>query len=64
MKHCQDGRNQYFWKSKEPHDVLDSVAQAYALCASMGISASNVTDPKAKRKRQARFSKRPRVKFV
>ena len=64
MKHCQDGRNQYFWKSKEPHDVLDSVAQAYALCASQGISAANFDKPNGARKLQHRFSKRPKVKFV
>lgn len=41
VKHRQDGRHIYTWKSKEPHDMLDSTAQNFALCASQGISSSN-----------------------
>ena len=47
IRHGQDGRSVYFWKSKEPHDFLDSTAQAYAVAASQGISGSNFTQPKA-----------------
>lgn len=38
IRHCQNGKDIYTWKTKEPHDMLDVVAQAFAAAASQGIS--------------------------
>jgi hypothetical protein len=38
IQHKKDGRDIYSWKSREPHDALDSTAQAFAIAASQGIS--------------------------
>ena len=46
VRHGQDGRSTYFWKSKEPHDYLDSTAQAFAVAASQGMSSTNSIKPK------------------
>ena len=37
IKALPNGRNQYAWKSKEPHDFLDATAQAFAVAASNGL---------------------------
>lgn len=42
VQHKKDGRDIYSWKSKEPHDILDSTAQAFAVAASQGISGTNM----------------------
>ena len=65
VKHLQDGRNQYFWKTAEPHDFLDSTAQAFAVAASQGISSNTVVND-CKLKRVPRPVLRPvrRLKFV
>lgn len=34
IRRQKDGRDVYTWKSNEPHDMLDAVAQAYAVAAS------------------------------
>ena len=34
VQHKSDGRDFYTWKSQEPHDCLDSTAQAFAIAAS------------------------------
>ena len=41
VKNRPDGREEYSWKSKDPHDYLDSTAQAYAVAASQGVSGHN-----------------------
>lgn len=38
VRHRQDGRSEYSWTSKEPHDYLDTVAMCYAIAGSSGIS--------------------------
>lgn len=40
-RHRQDGRWEYYWKSANDHDMLDSTAQAYACAAQMGITSQN-----------------------
>ena len=42
IQHKKDGRDIYTWKTKEPHDALDSTAQAFAVAASQGISGTNI----------------------
>ena len=42
VKHSQDGRNHYNWKTQEPHDYLDCMSMCYAVAASQGISGTNV----------------------
>ena len=39
IKHRQDGRDEYFWTSKEPHDYLDTMSMCYAIAASQGLSS-------------------------
>lgn len=34
VKHRQDGRNEYYWTSKEPHDYLDTMAMCFAIASS------------------------------
>lgn len=60
VKRSSDGRNHYEWQSKEPHDYLDSSAQAFALAASLGISGTNYgqttkTAPKQVMKKRVRY---------
>ena len=69
VRHGQDGRSVYFWKSKEPHDYLDATAQAYAVAASQGISGSNFARPERPAKAAGRrvplpARRRPRVVVV
>lgn len=40
VQHKQDGRDYYTWKSSQDHDCLDSLAQAYAIAASQGMSGN------------------------
>ena len=63
IQHKKDGRDLYSWKSKEPHDALDSTAQAFAIAASQGISGQNMRGrilPRAVLKKKSR----PRVKII
>lgn len=46
VDHKQDGKDYYTWKSIGDHDCLDSLAQAYAVAASQGLSG-NVHHEKA-----------------
>lgn len=42
VKHSQDGRNHYNWKTQEPHDYLDCMSMCYAVASSQGISGINI----------------------
>lgn len=56
VKHGQDGRNTYRWKSAEPHDYLDCMSMCYAVATSQGLSsasASNSLDQLKKPKHKA-----------
>lgn len=63
-----NGKSQYTWKSKDPHDYLDCMSMCYAVAASQGISAS--VQPKTtfndiqKRKRFEALLRKPKVKLV
>lgn len=66
VQHKQTGQDIYHWKTKEPHDFLDTMAMCYAVAAQQGltsvtqmVSKSNVVckknqQPKAK----------PRIKVI
>lgn len=57
IKHCQNGKDLYIWKTREPHDYLDCMAMCFAAAGSWGMSGA----PLLKR----RFlPKRPRVKII
>lgn len=59
VKHGQDGRDRYFWKTAEPHDYLDATAQAFAVAASQGMSGANAL-PSASRP----VRRRPKIVVV
>ena len=62
IQHKKDGRDIYTWRTKEPHDSLDSTAQAFAVAASQGISGKNIKTAKVQLKH---FVKRkPKIKIV
>ena len=42
VKHSQDGKNHYSWKSADPHDYLDTMSMCYAVASSQGISGMNI----------------------
>ena len=42
VKHRPDGRNEYYWTSREPHDYLDTCSMCFAIASSQGISGSNI----------------------
>lgn len=54
VSHKQDGRNIYHWSSKDPHDYGDTMAQAYAIAASQGMSSIHVLEDN-NRKHSSRF---------
>lgn len=62
MSHKPDGRDFYSWRSKDPHDVLDSVAQAFAIAGSQGISGNNI-ETNVQRKKAA-FTRKARIRVV
>lgn len=64
MTHKKDGRDIYTWKSREPHDALDSTAQAFAVAASQGISGANVKRPARGVKRSFTRKVKPKVRLI
>ena len=67
VKHGQDGRNTYRWKSAEPHDYLDCMSMCYAVATSQGISSSSngFDSLKKQRPRQMMIKKhKPKVRLV
>lgn len=61
IKHRPNGRDEYFWKTQEPHDFLDCMSMCFAVAASQGVSGQNGIAPAPSGRR--RFGK-PRVKIV
>lgn len=59
VRHCQNGKDIYTWKTNEPHDMLDAVAQAFAVAASQGISGVKHTSI-----RRPLAMKKPKVRLV
>ena len=65
VKHRQDGRNEYKWKSQEPHDFLDCMAMCYAGASSQGISGNNIkSSMEILKKVPCRTIIKPRIKIV
>lgn len=70
IRHKGDGRDEYHWQSKDPHDYLDSTAQAFAICGSQGIGGGEIKAPsKGQAGRLGRLARRiirhrPRIKIV
>lgn len=62
VQHKGDGRDIYHWNSKDPHDFLDSVAQAFAVCASQGIAGGKIRElPASARNRHLFRNRRLRI---
>jgi hypothetical protein len=69
VKHRQDGRNEYKWKSQEPHDYLDCMSMCYAVATSQGLSSgNNLRDSSLslsnKRKTLMKKMKKPKIKII
>ena len=72
VKHCQNGKDQYFFNTKEPHDYLDCMSMCYAVAATQGISgeqavnnAASHSGMSAQKARIAMLLKqKPRVRVV
>lgn len=64
IQHKKDGRDIYTWKSKEPHDALDSTAQAFAVAASQGISGTNIQAANVSQRSKLAVKKRPKIRVV
>lgn len=66
VRHLSDGRDEYEWISKEPHDFLDASAMADAIAGSYGFSGLSTTAGESTAKKFAarrRFVRR-RIRFV
>ena len=67
IKHMPNGRDQYFFKTKEPHDFLDCMSMCFAVAASQGLSASGASSLDSLKKRpnhRPQHFGKPRVKIV
>lgn len=66
-KKTKAGRDTYIWKSKEPHDYLDTLSMCYAVASSQGLSGVPVIThniyPNTKRP-TARMRHKPRIRLV
>lgn len=66
VRHLSDGRDEYEWISKEPHDYLDASAMADAIAGSYGLSGLSTSTGESTSKKMAdrrRFVRR-RIRFV
>lgn len=66
VRHLSDGRDEYEWISKEPHDYLDASAMCDAIAGSYGLSGLSTTSNESTAKKMAarrRFVRR-RIRFV
>lgn len=65
IQHRKDGRDIYSWKTHEPHDALDSTAQAFAIAATQGISGTNISRQGASMMPKRQIPKRkPKIKII
>lgn len=66
IQHKGDGRDIYHWNTKEPHDYLDSLGQAFAVCASQGIGGGEIKAPSKGRTaiQASRHVRRPKIRIV
>ena len=63
VKHHQNGKDEYFFKSKEPHDYLDCMSMCFAVAASQGISGTTIKNTARMSSRQT-LKKKPRIKLI
>ena len=66
VRHLSDGRDEYEWISKEPHDFLDASAMCDAIAGSYGLSGLTTSTGESTAKKMAarrRFVRR-RIRFV
>ena len=66
VRHLSDGRDEYEWISKEPHDYLDASAMCDAIAGSYGLSGLSTATGESTSKKMAarrRFVRR-RIRFV
>lgn len=64
VRHSQNGKNYYNWKTQEPHDFLDCMSMCFAVAASQGVSGQNGIAPAASGRRRFAPKQRPRVRVV
>lgn len=67
VKHRQDGRNEYKWKSQEPHDYLDCMSMCFAVATSQGISGTNIQqsfDGMRKRPATKKILHKPKLRII
>ena len=66
VRHLSDGRDEYEWISREPHDYLDASAMCDAIAGSYGLSGLSTTANASTAKRMAarRSFVRRRIRFV
>lgn len=66
VRHLSDGRDEYEWISKEPHDFLDASAMCDAIAGSYGLSGLSTMANASTAKRMAarRGFVRRRIRFV
>lgn len=65
VRYKQDGRCEYHWKTSEPHDYLDSTAQAFAIAGSQGLRGLNIVADKISPNRQTRkLPKKCRIRII
>ena len=62
VKHRPDGRNEYYWTSREPHDYLDTCSMCFAIASSQGISGQNIDRGKLGKKLN-KLNKLQRTRF-
>jgi len=55
-----DGRDEYFWKTSDPHDYLDTMAMCLAVAGSQGLAPTNIRNLPARRILRTK----PRVRIV
>lgn len=66
IQHKADGRDIYHWNTNEPHDLLDTLGQAFAVCASQGIGGGEIKGPTKGRTaiQKRRLMHRPKIRIV
>lgn len=64
IKHLPNGKYQYYFVTKEPHDYLDTMSMCFAVAASQGISGTNVHSIPAKRQSIKKMPHKPKIKII
>lgn len=65
VKHTQDGKNHYYWRSSDPHDYLDCMSMCFAVASSQGLSGMNINSGLASHKKKKKlFKLKPKLRIV